>query len=155
MNKIFQKIKYYLWDKYFGISWLMFIILTISTFTLLAYRDQKTITKNKKYTIGTITSEWHHKKTGKPAGVDFIYEVKGSVYDKVFARSLKKGNKYLVVFDSIHPNRFCLLPFYELDKNFNYEIPSVGWKFEEIPFLIDTIKVNNYINDWNVQPCEY
>ena len=130
------------------------MILMISTFMLLGYRDQKTITKNKKYTIGTITSEWHHKND-KGVGVDFEYNVNGKKYDKTFSKDVEIGNKYLVVFDSIHPNRFVLLPFYEFDKKFNYDVPQNGWKFSEVPILIDTVKVNNYINDWNVKPYEY
>lgn len=115
-------------------------------FYLFSLRNQKTILKNQKYTLGIITSEFHHKTTGKPAGKDYEYKVRGRKYEKTASRIRTKiGSKYLIIYDSLHPNRACLLRDYEINKEIKIEYKEDGWKPNEVPINIDTIQIRKFV----------
>lgn len=129
MKQIFKNIKPF------------FLILLIPLFFgVLSYFRSEKMLKNKKFTIGEITSEWHSQSTFKSFGVDYTYIVDDEVFTKQISKDLKKGNKYLVVYDSLNPNNAMIIPEYYMNI---YKIPENGWHKEELPIKVSLDFIEN------------
>ncbi|SFN92541.1 hypothetical protein SAMN05421594_4741 [Chryseobacterium oleae] len=98
--------------------------------------------ENPKYTIALIISDWHHKDTNG-IGVDYEYFVNKRRYSSTINLDLKKNEKYLLIFDSLHPKSNALLDAYKIDQLFN--LPVKGWSFNELPIKVDTTKIENVV----------
>lgn len=57
--------------------------------------------KSPKYTIGEAISDWHHKNNNG-VGIDYKYHVNSITYSKTANISYQKGDKFLIIFDSIN-----------------------------------------------------
>ncbi len=113
------------------------------------------ILKNPKYTIGEAISDWHHKNNNG-VGIDYKYDVNGIIYSKTANFSYKKGDKFLIIFDSIKPNNSAILDIYSIENYLiDVKVPSKGWKYRDVPFNIDSNTIKKYVQDWNVEPFEY
>ncbi|RKE82560.1 hypothetical protein [Chryseobacterium sp. AG363] len=113
------------------------------------------ILKNPKYTIGEAISDWHHKNNNG-VGIDYKYDVNGITYSKTANFSYKKGDKFLIIFDSIKPNNSAILDIYSIENYLiDVKVPSKGWKYQDVPFNIDSNIIKKYVQDWNVEPFEY
>ena len=111
--------------------------------------------KSPKYTIGEATSDWHYKNNNG-VGIDYEYHVNGITYSKTANVSYQKGDKFLIVFDSIKPNNSALLDIYSIENYLiDLKIPEKGWKYQDVPFNIDSNTIKKYVQDWNVEPFEY
>lgn len=113
------------------------------------------ILKNPKYTIGEAISDWHHKNNNG-VGIDYKYDVNGIIYSKTANFSYKKEDKFLIIFDSIKPNNSAILDIYSIENYLiDVKVPSKGWKYQDVPFNIDSNTIKKYVQDWNVEPFEY
>lgn len=113
------------------------------------------ILKNPKYTIGEAISDWHHKNNNG-VGIDYKYDVNGITYSKTANFSYKKGDRFLIIFDSIKPNNSAILDIYSIENYLiDVKVPSKGWKYQDVPFNIESNTIKKYVQDWNVEPFEY
>lgn len=111
--------------------------------------------KNPKYTIGESISDWHHKNNSG-VGIDYKYHVNGITYSKTANVSYQKGDKFLIIFDSIKPDNSAILDIYSIENYLiDLKIPAKGWKYQDVPFNIDSNTIKKYVQDWNVEPFEY
>lgn len=113
------------------------------------------ILKNPKYTIGEATSDWHYKNNNG-VGIDYKYHANGITYSKTANFSYQKGDKFLIIFDSIKPNNSAILDIYSIENYLiDLKVPSKGWIYQDVPFNIDSNTIKKYVQDWNVEPFEY
>lgn len=111
--------------------------------------------KSPKYTIGEAISDWHHKNNNG-VGIDYKYDVNGITYSKTANVSYQKGDKFLIIFDSIKPDNSAILDIYSIENYLiDLKVPSKGWKYQDVPFDIDSNTIKKYVQDWNVEPFEY
>ncbi|MBV8325688.1 hypothetical protein [Chryseobacterium sp.] len=137
------------------------IILTVITALLIIYGMiaenvwVKQMLKNPRYTIGEATSDWH-QKNNNGVGTDYRYQVNDKIYFKTGSCSYRKGDRFLIIFDSIEPQNARVLDIYAIE---NYliglQVPKNGWKYQDVPFDIDSNTIKKYLQDWNVEPFEY
>ncbi|PIE50383.1 MAG: hypothetical protein CSA38_02945 [Flavobacteriales bacterium] len=128
----------YLWVTLFTIG--IFFI-----FYLFLYRvplDERNLLKNTKYTLAIVTSDWHYKDDSG-VGVDYEYFINDKYYYKTSNIRVRKGEKYIIVYDSLNPNTHCLLNNYELSDTIIP--PKNGWKYNEVPIPIDSAYIRNII----------
>lgn len=126
-----------------GLVTLFFVI-----FTLVSSKTKLTAAKkNAKYTIAYITSDWH-QKNNNGVGTDFTYYVNGEKINKTCANSLKKGTRYIVLYDSLHPKNYIMLYNHKISSNI--KSPANGWKFNELPIKIDSSDLKFYFEKLNL-----
>lgn len=148
METILNKIKFIFWDKYFYQITFLFALSVIILGFVLSKRDTETINQNTKFTVATIISDWHHKNNNG-FGVDYEYYVNEMRYQKTRNLNLKKGQKFLLAFDSLNPRRSHLLEEYELYSKISLKPESKGWNYNQIPFQIDSVRVKKQIEATN------
>lgn len=135
-------------DKYFFIAILLIIFVIIIVSYLYGMNSLKSTIKNSKFTVANITSNWHQKNnTG--VGTDFIYKVKDNNISKTCDCNLKKGTKYLVMYDSLKPSNYIMLEHHQLPNNIF--APYNGWSFKEIPIKIDSTDLKKYFDKLGVK----
>lgn len=122
---------------------LLFIIIAF----FLSHFNLKDAKKNSKYTVAYITSDWH-QKNNNGVGTDFSYYINGKRIDRTCASSLKKGTKYLLLYDSIHPKNYIMLYNHKLSNSIS--APSNGWKFKDLPIKIDSSELKVYFKELNI-----
>ena len=111
--------------------------------------------KSPKYTLGEATSDWHYKNNNG-VGIDYKYHVNGITYSKTANFSYQKGDKFLIIFDSIEPDNSAILNIYSIENYLiDLKVPSKGWKYQDVPFNIDSNTIKKYVQDYNVEPFEY
>ncbi|RXM39439.1 hypothetical protein BOQ62_11265 [Chryseobacterium sp. CH21] len=111
--------------------------------------------KRPKYTVGEAISDWHHKNNNG-VGIDYKYHVNGINYSKTANVSYQKGDQFLIIFDSIKSDNSTILDIYSIENYLiDLKIPENGWKYQDIPFNIDSNTIKKYVQDWNVEPFEY
>lgn len=104
--------------------------------------NSKSLLKNTKYTVATVTSDWHHKNnTG--VGVDYQYYVNQKSYEYTINLDLKKNEKYLIAYDSLQPSNCQILEIYPLNQNIIS--PINGWNLNEVPININGEEILDYI----------
>ena len=137
------------------------IIILILTLGLIifwlisAHLGINDILKNPKYTIGEAISDWHYKNNNG-VGIDYKYHVNGLTYSKTANVSYQKGDQFLIIFDSIKPDNSAVLDIYSIENYLiDLKIPEKGWKYQDVPFNIDSNTIKKYVQDWNVEPFEY
>lgn len=127
---------------------LAFATLIFITTTLFLSRDNlKNVKKNAKYTIAYITSDWH-QKNNRGVGTDFTYYVNGKKIEKTCANSLKKGTRYILLYDSISPKNYIILYNHKLSNKVT--APVNGWKFNELPIKVDSADLKYYFEKLNL-----
>lgn len=115
----------------------------------------KQMLKRPKYTIGEATTDWH-QKNDNGVGIDYKYQVNDKIYFGTTNCSYKKGNRFLVIFDSVKPKNVKVLGIYFIENHLtNLKVPIKGWKYLDVPFDIDSNTIKKYVNDWNSEPYEY
>ncbi|MEJ5049827.1 hypothetical protein WH221_08295 [Chryseobacterium culicis] len=115
----------------------------------------KKMLKSPKYTIGEAVTDWH-PKNNNGVGTDYKYQVSNKIYFKTTNYSYKKGDKFLIIFDSIKPKNAKVLGIYSIENYLiDLKVPSKGWKYQDVPFNIDSNTIKKYLQDWNVEPFEY
>ncbi|WP_426482075.1 hypothetical protein [Chryseobacterium sp. R2ACT005] len=115
----------------------------------------KKMLKSPKYTIGEAITDWH-PKNNNGVGTDYSYQVSNKIYYKTTNCSYKKGDKFLIIFDSIKPKNAKVLDIYSIENYLiDLKIPAKGWKYQDVPFNIDSNTIKKYIQNWNVEPFEY
>ncbi|WP_079242545.1 hypothetical protein [Chryseobacterium indologenes] len=115
----------------------------------------KKMLKSPKYTIGEAVTDWH-PKNNNGVGTDYKYQVSNKIYFKTTSYSYKKGDKFLIIFDSIKPKNAKVLGIYSIENYLiDLKVPSKGWKYQDVPFNIDSNTIKKYLQDWNVEPFEY
>jgi len=124
-----------------------FILICIIFIIYMFYVNNRNIDallKNSKYTVAIVTSEKHAKSTFKSFGHDFEYKLNDEDYMRQTSENLVKGQKYLLVFDSLNPKYSMILAIYPIFHEI--KIPKNGWKYDEVPMKIDTLKIKKYIS---------
>lgn len=121
------------------------IVIIVTLF--LSRHELKSAKKNAKYTIAYITSDWH-QKNNNGVGTDFRYYVNGEEINKTCADNLKKGTRYIVLYDSIHPKNYIMLYNHQLLNNI--KAPVNGWKFKEVPIKLDSADLKYYFEKLNL-----
>ncbi|EFK33476.1 Uncharacterised protein [Chryseobacterium gleum] len=137
------------------------IIILIVTFVFIIFclissnLGVNDLLKSPKYTIGEAISDWH-QKNNNGLGTDYKYQVDNKIYFKTTSCFYKKGDKFLIIFDSIKPKNAKVLDIYSIENYLiDLKVPSKGWKYKDVPFNIDSNTIKKYIQDWNVEPFEY
>ena len=118
---------------------------------------QKKMLDRPKYTIGIATTNWHNKNNNG-VGTDYKYEINDMTFHGTTNWSYKKGDKFLVIFDSLKLRNCVVIGIYDIEndlKNKNITVPRGGWKYNELPFKIDSAKIRKYLFDWNANPRDY
>ncbi|OCA77934.1 hypothetical protein BBH99_10400 [Chryseobacterium contaminans] len=133
-------------DKNFHLILIFTLAIIIGYWYLSSLNGLKNVSKRQKYTTALVISDWHHKDTNG-IGVDYEYFVDNRRYSNTINLDLKKGQKYLLVFDSIVPESNVLLDIYPIN-NFP-SVPVNGWKINELPIKVDRTEINNIILDSN------
>ncbi|PRB00504.1 hypothetical protein CQ046_18750 [Chryseobacterium sp. MYb7] len=134
-----------------AISVLVFIIFCLFDENLWV----KKMLKAPKYTIGEAVTDWH-QKNNNGVGTDYKYQVGNKIYFKTTNCSYKKGDKFLIIFDSIKPKNAKVLDIYSIENYLiDLKVPKNGWKYQDVPFNIDSNTIKKYVQDWNVEPFEY
>lgn len=110
-------------------------------FCVLIYKDYLeylSFKKNTKYSIAKVISNYHGRHTFGGAGYDYIFYLNNKTFNATDGTDgdFKKGNKYLVAYDSISVYKKKLLKINVTDSIFI--TPKNGWRLEEIPFRVDT-----------------
>lgn len=125
-----------------------FFTLVIIIVTLLLSRiNLKNAKKNAKYTVAYITSDWH-QKNNNGVGTDFTYYVNGEKIEKTCANNLKKGTRYIVLYDSIHPKNYIMLYNHQLSDKVS--APANGWKLNQVPIKLDSADLKFYFEKLNL-----
>ncbi|MDN4013379.1 hypothetical protein QX233_12960 [Chryseobacterium gambrini] len=122
------------------------LVILVGYWYLSSLNGLKNISKRKKYTLAVATSDWHHKNNNG-IGVDYEYFIDSRKYYNTINLDLKKGQKYLLVFDSLHHENNVLLDIYPMDDFLSP--PTNGWNIKELPIYVDTVKINNSILETN------
>lgn len=116
---------------------LVFIIMVF----FLSHSNLEGAKKNAKYTVAYITSDWH-QKNNNGVGTDFTYYVNGEKIEKTCANNLKKGTRYIVLYDSIHPKHYIMLYNHQLPDKI--KTPLNGWKLDQVPIKLDSTDLKFY-----------
>ncbi len=135
-------------SKYFLPGCLIIIILVFVVTNIVGKYQIRSALIHSKYTVGTMTSNWH-QKNNNGIGTDFIYMVDGIVFSKTSHSHLSKGDKYMVLYDSLKPSVFLLLYNHKVPAHL--EAPPNGWKFSDIPISLDSSDLKVYIDELDVQ----
>lgn len=129
-------------NKYLHLFCIGTLLILISYWFVSADFDLKQLLKAPKYTIATIVSDWHHKNnTG--TGVDYEYMVNHKKYSNTVNVDVKKGDRYLLIFDSLRPKNNVLLNVYPIYES--VDPPTEGWALTELPVRVDTIEIRNRV----------
>src|SRR5690606_20672993 len=100
---------------------ILIVLLTFGVIINLNLERIKTVRmlNHPKFTIGMITSKYHHKTTFGSDGNDFIYFVNSQKFTGVANFCAKKeiGDKFIVIYDSIKVSKISKLLC-------NYPIPD-------------------------------
>ena len=123
---------------------LTFCSCIIIFFIALWYKSNQwmiSLQKNSKFTICYVVSDWH-QKNNRGVGADLEFLVNGIMIKRTANYDLKKGDKYLVMYDSLKPSNYLLLYNHQIKEK--VIAPSNGWKFNEIPILIDSTDLKEY-----------
>ncbi|SHF71469.1 hypothetical protein [Chryseobacterium vrystaatense] len=126
-----------------ALATLVLIIVTL----VLSRHDLRSAKKNAKYTIAYITSDWH-QKNNNGVGTDFTYEVNGHQIGKTCANNLKKGTRYIVLYDSISPKNYIMLYNHQLSST--VKAPRNGWEFSNLPIKVDSADLKFYFEKLNL-----
>lgn len=104
----------------------------------------KSFQKHTKYTVATVVSDFHYRKTSGGAGYDLIFKLKGITYKRTASTGqFIKNNRYLAAYDSLDPKSGQLLDINVTD--FIYAYPKNGWKLKEIPFKVDSLDIKRQL----------
>ncbi len=126
------------------------IILAFTTFVFiiiaffLSHFNLEGAKRNAKYTVAYITSNWH-QKNNNGVGTDFIYYVNGEKIEKTCASNLKKGTRYIVLYDSIHPKNYIMLYNHQLSDKIT--APVNGWRLNQVPIKLDSMDLKFYFKE--------
>lgn len=133
----------FLKKKYLLLLTMCFLLFMLYIF-YQAKKDAKSAWKYSKYTVGYMTSDWHYKNNNG-AGTDFIYKIKNITISKTCDYNLKKGTKYLVMYDSLKPSNYIMLGHHQLPDDI--KAPYNGWSFKEVPIKIDSADLKAYFEN--------
>lgn len=122
------------------------VFFILSTLVLSRY-ELRSAKINAKYTVAYVTSDWH-QKNNNGVGTDFSYNVNGEEINKTFSYRLKKGAKYILLYDSINPKNYIMLYNHELSSKI--KVPANGWKYKEVPIKLDSADLKFYFDDLNL-----
>jgi hypothetical protein len=130
--------------------YLIFLIFILGFIIFGFIREKMWFTKmlkNPRYTIGVATTDWH-QKNNNGVGTDYKYYFKKVEYLNTTNYSYKKGDSFLIIFDSLKPKNNKVLGFYNIE---NYliglKVPDNGWKYNEVPFNIDSLEIRNKLTE--------
>ncbi|WP_345425833.1 hypothetical protein, partial [Actinomycetospora chlora] len=125
----------------------IFMSIVIVVLLLMIFFGEKSFLKHTKYTIATITSDFHYRQTTKGAGTDFIFFLNNKkIKSGSSTGTFIKGDNYLIAFDSLHPNNNSIFQVNVTDSIYVY--PKNGWKLKEIPFKVDTTALKRQLKKW-------
>lgn len=115
----------------------------------------KQMLKKPRYTVAEATTDWH-QKNNNGVGTDYKYRVKDKIYFATTNCSYQKGDQFLIIFDSLKPKNAKVLGIYSIENYLiDLKIPVNGWKYEDVPFKIDSNTIKKYVQDGNIDPFEY
>jgi hypothetical protein len=145
MINISQTIKYL--TKNFHILLAILVVLLI----VFGFINEKIWVKKMltrpKYTIAIATTDWH-QKNNNGVGTDYSYVINNKVYNGTTNFSYKKGDKFLIIYDSLKPKNVKTLALYPVLPDYvGLKIPKNGWKYQEVPFSIDNNVIRKYLTD--------
>ena len=141
-----NRVKNLFFNKYFLFA--LGLLSVIFCAFILLFQNTKRNNQNLKYTIAEVVGDSHHQ-INNDFGTHYEYYVNNKRYKNPININAKKENKYLIVFDSINPQKNSLLEFYEINNTISLKPQSIGWKYKEIPFFVDSLKVNKYVAKWD------
>jgi len=145
MNKLIQLKKYTFKNLH-----IVILVLTVSLIPIGLINERIWIRKmleRAKYTVATATTDWH-QKNNNGVGTDYQYEINHEVYSRTTSFSYKKGDRFLIIFDSIKPKNSKVLDIYPVEADYvGLKISKNGWKYQEVPFDIDSNKIKKYLED--------
>ncbi|WP_312321732.1 hypothetical protein [Soonwooa sp.] len=120
------------------------IVLVIIFSLINSYFTSGKINKHPKYTTAILVNEYLARRL---TTFDYNYSINGIKYtNAVSSNKVEIGEKYLVVYDSLNPKNCALLLIYPIEKD--YEPASNGWKYNEVPFKIDTVLIQKYVKNY-------
>lgn len=127
---------------------ILVLVIGIVIFGLLYEKIWITqILKNSKYTIGVATTDWH-QKNNNGVGTDYKYHFKNLDYFSTTSYSYKKGDLFLIIFDSLKPKNSQVLSFYPVENYLiDLKIPKNGWKYNDVPFKIDSVEIRKKMTE--------
>jgi len=136
-------------NKYFFVIAGFFLILIFVVANFRGRKQQQNAKQNAKYTVAYITSDWH-QKNNNGVGTDFIYFVGGEKYERTCTSTsvLKKGEKYLLLYDSLRPKYFIML--YKQKIYDSLKPPNNGWSYRELPLKLDSADLKFYFNELKI-----
>ncbi|SDQ67597.1 hypothetical protein SAMN05421664_2118 [Chryseobacterium soldanellicola] len=145
MNKFSQIIKY-LTKNFYIILAILIVLFIISGFINEKIWIGKMLTR-PKYTIAIATTDWH-QKNNNGVGTDYSYKINNKVYNETTGFSYRKGDKFLIIYDSLKPKNVQTLALYPVPEDYTgLKIPKNGWKYQEVPFNIDSNVIRKYLTD--------
>lgn len=107
----------------------------------------KKMLENPRYTIGVATTDWH-QKNNNGAGTNYKYSFKKVEYLNTTNYSYKKGDSFLIIFDSLKPKNNKVLGFYNIENYLiDLKVLDNGWKYNEVPFNIDSLEIRNKLTE--------
>lgn len=132
--------------KNFHIIFIVFAVFVIIYGFISSNINSKRLIKYSKFTVAEIISDWHYKNnTG--IGVDYVYSVNNRKYNYTINLDLKKGERYLLVYDSLIPSNCRVLDIYPiLDKEITP--PANGWKDKDVPIVLNTKSVIDVVKTY-------
>lgn len=122
------------------------VLIFVGGIGIQYFNGLKNAKKNAKYTVAFITSNWHPKNT-RGMGTDFTFIVNDKIIEGICSNSLKKGTRYIVLYDSICPRNYILLYNHQLSNKI--KIPAKGWTYDEIPLKLDSTDLKNTLTVWD------
>lgn len=145
MKNTLSKIKKIL-IQYNHIFFIILVFIGISyVYLIYAPNTMRKVLKYHKYTIASVTSDFHYGND-KGYGYDYVYFVNGKKYSKTVNINSYKGQRCLLIYDSLKPSNQVFLEGYSI--NDTITAPKNGWKYEQVPIAIDSAEIREYIEKW-------
>jgi len=135
-------------DKYLFVIIGIGIVLVFVLGYIYSAIINKGIKKHSKYTVGYISSDWHYKN-GNGVGTDYLYYVGNKEFSGTSVYNLKKGTKYLLMYDSLKEKNSILLGHHQLSNMIS--APSKGWDFNKVPIKLDSVDLIKYSDELNME----
>ncbi len=127
----------------------LIIILIVIAVILYGYfnanKNKAKLLNNYKFTVARITTDWHYKNDNG-IGVDYEYDVNKKKYSSTVNVDVKNNETYLLIYDSLNPRSCLVLEMYPIYDSI--EPPKNGWKYEEVPIRVDTLRIKEHINKY-------
>ncbi|MBM7419070.1 hypothetical protein M2254_000576 [Chryseobacterium sp. BIGb0186] len=137
--------------KFISEKYYLILLVLVIGFIIFGFIHEKMwikqMLKNSKYTIGIATTDWH-QKNNNGTGTDYKYHFKDLDYFSITSYSYKKGDSFLIIFDSLKPKNNQVLWLYPIENYLiDLKVPKDGWKYNDVPFKIDSVEIRKKLTE--------